>query len=553
MMKKNVPLVLFFLLIFHLNLAAQVRTLAKRYNPVFVQGNLPGIENIQIRDWCVFRFDAAAQTWQPVPFQFDEIDENGNFLQENDGTLDANDLLLFMPDDAGDRAPPDFWPENAAAEQRFELLIFDRNNPDEKAWIYLYKNVAGYNNSPGYFRYLPALNEPAADTVQTRSYKLGHNLKGWTDFVSLSGNRRKNLIDRLKFHVNGGDGIAIKKTFLNEDSLNFVTDEFILRPVRSFQKVKTRIKLQVPPFPSIDKTDTFFFSFFPYSTEIRAGFSVDAGTKFLLVLLKLQNIRLSIDLNPALKNMRFYSSNNRNGFLIDGIPDPLNYPLPDTTQNNWVMASGEDGTILAFFNFPAVQGDRGKFIYYRDNLHGGTNEGTPETGDAVSYGDMGLWLNGEAIVPVENSLTLSFKIYYIDEKHKDAAFAEKLREEIEMPLTVEATLQSKPTDVTEEKQNVPVDFYLDEAYPNPFRPGREYLIFRFKVASEKRPAVLIICDIQGRTVRSFDVLSRQHKPGQTELFWDGRDRNGNLLPAGVYFYRLAVKSHFRAKKLLLIH
>jgi len=57
---------------------------------------------------------------------------------------------------------------------------------------------------------------------------------------------------------------------------------------------------------------------------------------------------------------------------------------------------------------------------------------------------------------------------------------------------------------------------------------------RFSLGLNRR-AELVVLDNAGRLVRTLG----SREPGTAEVTWDGRDQEGNLVPAGVYFCRVA--------------
>ncbi len=70
--------------------------------------------------------------------------------------------------------------------------------------------------------------------------------------------------------------------------------------------------------------------------------------------------------------------------------------------------------------------------------------------------------------------------------------------------------------------------------PNPFARSTEILVFVDPAIPDAR---LAIYDTAGRLVRQLPV--RGDDTGKRSLTWDGRDAHGAVLPAGVYFCRLA--------------
>lgn len=74
---------------------------------------------------------------------------------------------------------------------------------------------------------------------------------------------------------------------------------------------------------------------------------------------------------------------------------------------------------------------------------------------------------------------------------------------------------------------------LAPASPNPFRSATT---IRYTVPSRGAAAVTIV-DVTGRTIRRF-ADAADAAGGSRAVVWDGRDRTGAPVPAGVYFVRL---------------
>ncbi len=83
-------------------------------------------------------------------------------------------------------------------------------------------------------------------------------------------------------------------------------------------------------------------------------------------------------------------------------------------------------------------------------------------------------------------------------------------------------------------------------YPNPFSTTTAITLSGYQAtnAPHSSPFALRIYDLSGHLVKSF-VINHQASGGELmtndqcpmTITWDGRDNNGVLLPAGVYFYR----------------
>ncbi len=98
-----------------------------------------------------------------------------------------------------------------------------------------------------------------------------------------------------------------------------------------------------------------------------------------------------------------------------------------------------------------------------------------------------------------------------------------------------------PTGVRTAENNTPVNFNLDQNFPNPFNPTT--------VISYSIPAggqtVLTVYDMLGRDVRR--LVDEHQNAGNYSVTFDG-----SRLTSGVYFYRLQSGSFSRTRKLMLM-
>nr|MBC8185161.1 T9SS type A sorting domain-containing protein [candidate division KSB1 bacterium] len=95
---------------------------------------------------------------------------------------------------------------------------------------------------------------------------------------------------------------------------------------------------------------------------------------------------------------------------------------------------------------------------------------------------------------------------------------------------------------------VPKTFNLFQNYPNPFNPTTS-IRFDLPEASEIK---LAIYNMNGQEIRTLSETSMD--AGTHSIVWGGRNNQGQVVPSGVYFYKLRVKSHQweSIKKMILI-
>lgn len=531
-MKKMIALlVLAALLPAALPLLAQTKTLPRRYVPIIVRGSQLPIVNLEPALWRAFVFHNGQ--WLMVPFQADgREDGTGKYNKPWSGIIDSNDELLFMPVDLGDRAPEGSWYEDPAGRsaQRLEFEFSEPLNPAQKGWIYLYKSA---HPSVGYMTHIDGPAGSAADTLVTPWYKLGHNRDGWIDYIALAGNPKTDLLDRLKLHFAGeAPSMMLPKYAAIEDTLN--NGSYTAWPGQIRMLRDQRSKISIPQLFINNQSVDYQLSYFPYSmglavqdAQLNAQYTLLAGIK---------TIRQSVDLAPAAAGMKFYSEFNRSGVTIDGQADAIDTALKSQTGKQWAMASGAQGTLFLVMDTPSIQGGSSK-LYYRDSQAGGTADGTPESGDKKSYGDMGLWTQantGSSLVT--DRITMTFGLYMLPEKNRDALFADSLAGWIKQPLQVSMLLQNNPGSDVALEQGGPQQFALSALWPNPVRASLGHVHGRLSLAGPARSGEVRIYNTLGQALRSWKMTAGAG--GESDVSWDLRDAVGRPVTPGLYFMQL---------------
>jgi hypothetical protein len=90
-------------------------------------------------------------------------------------------------------------------------------------------------------------------------------------------------------------------------------------------------------------------------------------------------------------------------------------------------------------------------------------------------------------------------------------------------------------------------FRLETNYPNPFNSATT---ITYELDRQSK-VFLRIYDVSGRLVRV--LLGDEVVPaGRHEVVWNGRDRSGRAVTAGVYFYRLETGSFSETRRMTLI-
>jgi hypothetical protein len=144
---------------------------------------------------------------------------------------------------------------------------------------------------------------------------------------------------------------------------------------------------------------------------------------------------MSFDLNPNAVSMKFVSANNPEpGFTIDGTPDnpikEIDTVLPDS---NWMYVNGPQGTIVHLFPLSKSVGNT-RMLYYKDDASMKVNA---DTGDSLSYGDVGNDLSGGITPPA----TFKYVGYFLDSSQPSSIGADIAAFE-RSPFVVTAASQS---------------------------------------------------------------------------------------------------------------
>lgn len=91
----------------------------------------------------------------------------------------------------------------------------------------------------------------------------------------------------------------------------------------------------------------------------------------------------------------------------------------------------------------------------------------------------------------------------------------------------------------------PEAFTLDQNYPNPFNPETS---IPFTVHQKSRLS-LKIYDMMGGEI--VTLVNTEYQPGSFNVRWNGNDSFGNIVPSGIYVYRLEGEGMVKSNKMLL--
>jgi hypothetical protein len=102
------------------------------------------------------------------------------------------------------------------------------------------------------------------------------------------------------------------------------------------------------------------------------------------------------------------------------------------------------------------------------------------------------------------------------------------------------------TRVDERGGSTPTEYALDQNYPNPFNP-QTTIKYQLPQPGHVR---LTIFDALGHEVRQ--LVDREQSAAYHIVVWDGRDQGGNVVPSGLYFYRLESEKFSTMRKMIMM-
>jgi hypothetical protein len=561
----------------------------RRYEPVVVKHReMPIWEDLPIEQLYLYAYDAWTGVWRPMPFQIDEVYNTEDpckpgvaeahrdfYVQVGSANViaadanpafDSDDELVFLVGDMGDRAPDDAWLDDPDARQhrRWEIAVADPVNPSWRCYAYLYQSSTLNLQVPNPYGFA---FDPVRQEVQTTMYRLRlSSTNGMVEDVAIKPpyGSGVDFFDTQKIRFAGYMDVTGQSIYVglggapaaNErDNLHVYQAQevgryyfgYTARPVvRLVRTVRQTIKFGVVVLHDI----AFYVKgyFYPFSAAVVGGANLDpeklkaAFNTENDIYIEMELLRQSWDFNSNAVGMRFYNRFN-DGVPIDGVPDAVNSQI-QLPIREWGLVTGPQGSMFTHATFRDTTW-QGIALYYHDSQQGGVADGTAggDTGDGVSYGDYGMIFRGSGQDSV--NLELGFVAYFLP-ANLPRSEAEKLAFIVQHPVTVSARAVAYPSGVATQNPQAPAQSRLLPAFPNP-SPGGVRL--RFEAAGYEH-LTLTVMDVAGRLVAT--VAAGEFGPGRHEVYWDGRDSHGNLVPPGIYTCWLRGGGRSRSTKLLLV-
>lgn len=228
---------------------AEIATSVRFADVISIAGNeLALFEGHRIDHLTLFacRSTAGSHACEPIPFQVDEVDAAGRWVldqgpqpnaDESPSVLDANDRLLFMAADAGERVGRTNLSSDGAAA---EIALRDPLTGTTR-WVYAvaYREAAP-RSARSYVAY-----DPVADRVRGARVTLGfrHGVPGYLALNGTDGSTGTDLLDRFKVRATATFLWGLVHFSRTEDD---ITTEFVAwrqGPIRVIRRQRQWVRI----------------------------------------------------------------------------------------------------------------------------------------------------------------------------------------------------------------------------------------------------------------------------------------------------------------------
>ena len=350
-------------------------TLDRRREAAIIKGSkTPSLIGTPINHLFVYSYTDSGWGGQ-VPVQVDEINASGEYVTGEDGLLDANDEIVIMSKDLGNRPafPLSLGATLPISATMYELEVVDPLEPTRKGWVYLVGSGQLTSSfSADYVDYITATQQ-----ISGSDYDLGLSIThlGLDDLTLNSSG--VEILDRTKLRVVLDTGIF---------GIITVTENALGSPPGSepvlIKDGPTRVIVQ-------RTLDSGSVGVDIHSLYQAYGSSVHGTAALTLTTVPgvtIERVRTTLDFNSAVSPSTFYNANVPLGVTIDGNPDAG----VDTTLSNWFQVSHSSGRFIQVSN-PAPLGADVATFYQDDDV---VVDEDP-TGDGLSYGEVGFRLEDD--------------------------------------------------------------------------------------------------------------------------------------------------------------
>ncbi len=485
--------------------------------PVVILGeSFPALNGVPVADVHAYAYQGGQ--WVAIPYQIDERSASGSLFAPDDGLWDANDDFVVQPQVGGEPAPGSAWVDDAEAKTRprYELHCHDAVEVGSR-YIYLFLSSTIVDTTTTTYVAFDAVN----DKVYGGGFQAGFDPAGkfWDELrVDEGGGYGADLLDRQKTRVKGRV-FFINFTLTEED---YITTNLLTKvgPVRLSRYSTGYYSILGIQIDGESSTDYF-------------GAYIGSPVDTMEVNSVIEEVRTSLDLSTAAIGTVLSDPMNPS-LLVNGIPDSgvqTSIPAP-LLSSLWAKANFGASSLVMVGDLSGVAPTN--LVYYHDDFGGGTLDGTDDTGDGVSVGDYGVWIQnpvtGEHILRQGTFIGVGANL---SGPVCQAYFAS--------PISVSIAGQTWDPTAAPLAAAPSNGLRLEPSRPNPFAGATEV---RFRMPAAGR-VDLSVYDITGRLVGV--LLDETRAAGPHAVTWEPRG-----LGAGVYLFRLEANGEVRVRKSVVL-
>ncbi len=456
--------------------AAGGSTLTRLEDPVVLTGaDLPSLGGIAPGDVVAFRYDAG---WVQIPVQVDERDiktfgaiynnslpsvynahmaistlqytDTGTWTgADSDTTLDSNDEIVFMANDAGGVPPTPSEPAGIVSNSGVQVKITDPLAPGLMGYVYLFRQNGTLSPGAGQFyvgytfnlasgAYKTTYNmtanggNPENSTITSPNYTY-HFGDRWQEDqmkINVGGATNVDILDRHKALFSPGYCGRSEDTFDGILYSNPIEGAFVINKSGPVRAIRSYVGANSGPLTEREHI------FYARRQDVRTYLRVHS----------IPSVMDFVDYSAAASGMTYYNDLNPSGVAIDGVPD-----APATAQFQWQMVTGPQGTLVQAASVATNIPSFGFTLYYYDQAPAVT---TQCTGDSASYGSSGAYINpAPASIPCTDPGTSCINymntttVMYYEAPGANVASAQALNNDAKTPLAVALQAWHAPASV----------------------------------------------------------------------------------------------------------
>lgn len=394
-------------------------------DPVVVTGaNLSALLGAAPGDIVAFKFSSG---WQQIPVQVDEranvdigaiyhtssigvtrlvyTDSNTFTGPDPNTTFDADDELVFMAKDTGNKSTASWDPSGVVANSGVQLTVTDPIDASAVGYVYLFRRSGALDPGAGahYVTYQFNLLSGAYKTTYnvltgpnpenstiTTPYYSHHFSDRWVDdelHIYTGGATGVDILDRHKTLFAPGDCTRSENTFSSAEGAFIACKNGPVRAIRSYVGANSG--------PLTQREHIYYERRQDITTYVRVH-DIPGLVDFF-------------DYSPAASGMKYYDDFNTTGVTIDGVADSV-----AAGAITWELITGAQGSLVVV---PTFSTNIAGFAYTSYYLDSRTPPVTQCTGDSYAYGSSGCYIN-QAIPstdPMAGStkyLNMSRSLYY---------------------------------------------------------------------------------------------------------------------------------------------